>query len=74
MSKIRLRRHISLSKAHENLIFTAFMAELSEAGKKIQKNKREGRCSFFPLAMAVPVLGLIKKVSLNDCFWISFLR
>ena len=49
------------------------MAELFEAGKKIEKNKTEGRCQFFPLAMSVLVLGLIKKVSLNDCFWISFL-
>ena len=26
------------------------------------------------LAMTVPVLALTKKVSLNDCFWVSFLR
>ena len=74
MPKSRLRRHISLSKAHENLILVVFMAALSEAGKKLEKNKTEGRCSLFPLATAVPVLGLIKKASLNDCFWISFLR
>ena len=57
-----------------NLIFTVLMAELSEAGKKSEKNKTERRCSFFPSTMAIRVLGLIKKSSLNDCFWISFLR
>ena len=72
MWKIRLKHHISLLKAHEKLICRVFMAELSEAGKKFEKNRTEGRCSFFPLAMAVWVLDLIKKASLNDSFWISF--
>ena len=48
------------------------MPELSEVGKKSEKNKTEGRCSFFPSTMAARVLGLIKKASLNGCFWISF--
>ena len=29
---------------------------------------------FSLLAMVVPVLGLMKKASLNGCFWVTFLR
>ena len=42
--------------------------------KKLEKIKQKENLYFFVLAMAVPVLGLIKKASLSDCFWISFLR
>ena len=48
--------------------------ELCEARKKLEKIKEKKNLHFSQLAMAVPVLGLVKKVSLNGCFWISFLR
>ena len=48
--------------------------ELCEARKKLEKIKQKGNLHFFLLAMAVPVLCLIKKVSLNGCFWISLVR
>ena len=51
---------------------TVILFELCEARKKLEKIKQKGDLHFFPLAMALPVLGLIKKVSLNGCFWINF--
>ena len=47
--------------------------ELCEARKNIEKIKQKEDLHFSLLAIAVPVLGLIKKASLNGCYWISFL-
>ena len=46
---------------------------LCEARKKSEKIKQKEDFYFFLLAMAVLVLGLMKKASLNGCFWINVL-
>ena len=53
---------------------TVIFLELCEARKKLKKIKHKKNLHFFLLAIAGPVLGLIKKASLNGCFWTSFLR
>ena len=51
---------------------TVIFLELCEAREELEKIKQKENLHFFLLA--VPVLGLIKKASLNGSFWISFLR
>ena len=52
--------------------FTVIFLELCGARKTSEKIKQKEDLHFFLLAIAVPVLGLIKKASLNGCFWIGF--
>ena len=66
-----MTQELHRSKAHEKLILVIFL-ELCETRKKLEKIKQEESLHFFLLAIVVPVLSLIKKASLNGCFWISF--
>ena len=51
---------------------TVIFLELCEARTKLEKIIQKENLNFFLLAMAVPVLGHIKKASLNGCFGINF--
>ena len=48
------------------------LTQFKENYFKIRFLRSLERCSF--CVNLIPVLGLIKKASLNGCFWISFLR
>ena len=61
--------HIAFDKLMKTNIYSIYGWSVW-GRQKIRKT--EGRCLFFPSTMAVRVLGLIKKASLNDSFWISF--